>query len=341
MEITSGIISAIGIPDAAALPVSIALVIIGFVLLIKGADLFVDGAVKAAVKLNVPLLVIGLTIVAMGTSAPEAAVSITAAAKGNAGLSVGNVVGSNIFNILVILGVTGLFAKLPAQKATVYFEIPFVLALSAALMILGSIGGTITKFDSVIILAFFAVFIAYIVYSVKKGSAPAALPDDEMESIKVTDKDSALKIALLIIIGLAAIILGSDMSVFGAEKIALAAKVSPRVIGLTVLAVGTSAPEFITSLVAARKGKADLAIGNIVGSNIFNIACILGISGVISPAPLTFKSGDIDFTFDCAVLTASVAVLMILMLKNKALAKKGAGTLLICYAAYLAYLFVT
>jgi len=334
MDVTSKIIGALHVPESAILPISAVCIIVGFVLLIKGADYFVDGAVKAAVKLNVPLIVIGLTIVAMGTSAPEAAVSITAAAKGNAGLAIGNAVGSNIFNILVILGVTGLFAKLPAQTATVYFEIPFVFAVSATLTVLGSMGGELSRFDALVILGFFCAFIAYIVYSVKKGAVPP--PDGELPT--VTERDSAIWIVVLILGGLAAIILGSDMAVFGAEKIALAANVSPRIIGLTILAVGTSAPEFITSAVAARKGKADLAIGNIVGSNIFNIACILGISGVVSPAPLTFSAA---FGVDCAVLMVSVLILWLLMFKKKALGKKGAVTLLACYAAYMVYLFVT
>lgn len=339
MDVTSKIISALNVPENAVLPISAVCVAVGFLLLIKGADYFVDGAVKAAVKMNVPLIVIGLTIVAMGTSAPEAAVSITAAARDNAGLSIGNVVGSNIFNILVILGVTGLFAKLPALDATVYFEIPFVFAVSAALTILGSAGGTVSRFDSLVILGFFAVFIAYIVYSVKKGGVnnAAVLPD---KLPKAKGKDSAWFITVLIVGGLFAVILGSDMAVYGAENIAVAAKIPDRVIGLTILAVGTSAPEFMTSVVAARKGKADLAIGNIVGSNIFNIACILGVSGMVSPSPLAFRSGNADFTVDSAVLMASVAVLWLLMFKSKALAKKGAAILLVCYAAYLVYLLV-
>jgi len=331
MDVTKRIFDLIPGELSDNLLISAALVIVGFLFLIKGADYFVDGAVKAAVKMNVPLIVIGLTIVAMGTSAPEAAVSITAAARSNAGLAIGNAVGSNIFNILVILGFTGLFAKLPAQSATVFFEIPFVFAVSLALTMLGSMGEQFSRFDGLVMLGFFAAFIVYIIYSVKKGMA---VPIDG-DIPQVTEKDSAVKITLLIIGGLAAIIIGSDMSVFGAEKIAQAANISPRVIGLTVLAVGTSAPEFITSIVAARKGKADLAIGNIVGSNIFNIACILGISGVVSPVPLTFSQG---FFIDCSVLVIAVTVLWLLMVKSKSLGKKGAGLLLLMYAVYLGYL---
>ncbi|MCL2077767.1 MAG: calcium/sodium antiporter [Oscillospiraceae bacterium] len=323
------------------LAASAVFVVLGFYLLIKGADIFVDGAVKAAERLKIPLIVIGLTIVAFGTSAPEAAVSVTAAVRNNAGMAIGNVVGSNIFNILIVLGMTGFFMRLPAQKNTMRFEIPFVILTSVVLTVLGVIGGGISKFDSLILLFLFLIFIGYIVYTIKISSdskialispGPVSAPGEATASIP---KDSVFKITLLIVLGLAAIVLGSDAAIYGAENVAHAIGISDRIIGLTLMAVGTSLPELITSVAAAKKGKADLAIGNILGSNIFNIVFVLGISGMISSVPLEFTS---EFIFDCIVMILSSVFLLMVMFKNKALTKSGAAKLLFCYGIYLWYL---
>ena len=240
--------------------IAVLLLIVGFVLLIKGADWFVDGAAGIAARFGIPQLVIGLTIVAMGTSAPEAAVSITAAMEGNAGITIGNVVGSNILNILIILGVTALIIDVAVQKSTVKYEIPFMLLITGLLLVLGMTGNKIVFWEGIVLWVLFIVYLAYLFKMAKNGEA------DEEEKAKAV----WLQLVLLIV-GCGGIILGADLTVDNASKIAEALGMDDRLIGLTIVAFGTSLPELVTSVTAAKKGKADIAIGNIVGSNIFNI----------------------------------------------------------------------
>lgn len=317
--------------DAVVLITSAVLLILGFVMLIKGADLFVDGASKAAAKMKVPLIVIGLTIVAFGTSAPEAAISINSAMKGNAGISVGNVIGSNVLNVLMILGVSSLFAALPVKKTTFCFEIPFVILITVILAAIGMIGGNIDKLDAILLLGLFALFFVYlIVLSKKSGGAGDDVP-------MLTEKDTVPKMILLIIVGLAAIVLGSDFTVTGATAIAEAFQVDDRIIGLTVVAFGTSLPELVTSVTAARKKQTDIAVGNIIGSNIFNILLVVGLAGVVSPTPIAFGSG---FLIDSIIAAASVLLLWLLVMKNKRLSRAGGAVMLVGYAAYFVYLML-
>ena len=249
---------------------------LGFVLLVKGADWFVDGAAGIANKFKIPQLIIGLTIVAMGTSAPEAAVSISAALKGSAEITIGNIVGSNILNILIILGLTAVITPVAVAKSTIRVDIPFMLGISALLLIQG-LDGSVTLLDGIVLLVVFAGYLTYLVINARKN--PEQLEEEQI-------KNQSIWMCLLwTAVGLVAIILGSNFSVDAASNIARILGLSERFIGLTIVALGTSLPELVTSVMAARKGNADIAIGNIVGSNIFNILFVVGLSSVIISVP--------------------------------------------------------
>ena len=254
--------------------IQLLLLVLGFVMLVKGADLFVDGASGIATKFGIPQMVIGLTIVAMGTSAPEAAVSITAAFAGNADITIGNIVGSNVLNILIILGISSLVYPLAVQKSTLIIDIPVVLFATAILFLLG-FDGTISRFDGIIMLAFFVAYLIYLFNVAKKEksaqeklTASSELPESEEIAIKNV---SLVKAAVFTVVGLVLIVGGSNFVVKSATAIATALGLSQRFIGLTIVALGTSLPELFTSVTAAMKKNSDIAIGNIVGSNIFNI----------------------------------------------------------------------
>ena len=318
--------------NAINIVISIVFLILGFWGLIKGADIFVDSASQIAAKLNVPLIVIGLTIVAFGTSAPEAAISITSAFQNNAGIAVGNVVGSNIMNILLILGISALICNLPVKKNTFRFEIPFVAAITAILLLLGIIGGSIDRLDGVILAVLFAAFMMYLIKLAKSGDSSYA---DDVPDI---DKNVSIpKMILFVILGLAMIVLGSDFTVSGATKIAEIAGLDDRIIGLTIVAFGTSLPELVTCIQAARKNKVDIAIGNIIGSNIFNILFVVGISALVSPSAIGFEH---SFIIDSAAAIAAAVVLWLLTVKNKRISRLGGGIMLALYAGYFAYLFI-
>ena len=243
----------------------VVLLVIGFVLLIKGADFFVDGAAGVAAKLRVPTLVIGLTIVAMGTSAPEAAVSVNAALKNNASIAIGNVLGSNILNILIILGVTAVITSVAIQKSTLWIEIPYMLVLTIVLIVMG-LDGSVTRMDGVILWVMFLAYLAYLFVLAKNGK-------EENEEVN----NPVWKLLVSAVIGGVIVVWGSDITVDAATAIAQIIGMSERFIGLTIVALGTSLPELVTSVTAARKGNADIAIGNIVGSNLFNIFLYLAI----------------------------------------------------------------
>lgn len=318
--------------NAINIVISVVFLILGFWGLIKGADIFVDSASQIAAKLNVPLIVIGLTIVAFGTSAPEAAISITSAVQNNAGIAVGNVLGSNIMNILLILGISALICNLPVKKTTFRYEIPFVAAITAILLLLGVLGGSIDRLDGVILAVLFAAFMVYLIKLAKSGDSSFA---DDVPDI---DKNVSIpKMIIFVVIGLAMIVLGSDLTVSGATKIAEIAGLDDRIIGLTIVAFGTSLPELVTCIQAARKNKVDIAIGNIIGSNIFNILFVVGISALVSPSAIEFKS---SFIFDAAAAIAAAVVLWLLTLKNKRISRLGGGIMLVLYGAYFTYLFL-
>ena len=316
----------------ASVIISVVFLVIGFWGLIKGADIFVDSASQIAAKLKVPLIVIGLTIVAFGTSAPEAAISITSAVQNNAGIAVGNVLGSNIMNILFILGVSAMICKLPVKKTTFRWEIPFVAIITAVMLGLGLWNNDLNRLDGVVFILLFALFMGYLIKLSKSGDTSAA--DDVPE---IDENASIPKMILLVILGLAMVVLGSDFTVSGATRIAEVIGLDDRVIGLTVVAFGTSLPELVTCIQAARKGKVDIAIGNIIGSNIFNILFVVGISALVSPNPIAFPN---SFIVDAVAAIASAVLLWLLVLKNKQISRLGGGIMLVCYAGYFVYLFL-
>lgn len=306
----------------------IVLLVVGFVMLIKGADWFVDGAASLAGKFGIPQLVIGLTIVAMGTSAPEAAVSISAALQDNAGITIGNVVGSNIMNVLVILGLASVIIPIAVKKSTIKYEIPFTILVTVVLAVLGLWDNKISRLEGGILWALFIAYLVYLFLMTKKGEAEV----EENES----KLDKVWKMIVFILIGGGLIVWGSDVTVDAATNIAKYFKMSDQLIGLTIVALGTSLPELITSVTAAKKGNADIAIGNIVGSNIFNILFVVGTTALITPVVYAQS-----FLVDSIVAVATMVLLWMLVLnKDRKLKRWGGAILLVGYVAYFVYLML-
>lgn len=255
---------------------NIVYIVIGIVLVVWGANLLTDGSVAVAERMRIPQIIIGLTIVAMGTSMPEFCVSMVSALKGSSGLAIGNIVGSNTFNEMFIVGCAAAVTPIAILKSTVKKDVPFALLASAALLLM-CMDGYISRWDAAVMLGLFAVFMYFTLRGAKDGA------DEEGTGKKM----SPWKAAAFIVLGLAALIGGSDVFVNGATAVASSLGVSEAVIGLTIVACGTSLPELATSVVAARKGNSGIAIGNVLGSNVFNILAILGITGVICPMPMS------------------------------------------------------
>ena len=302
---------------------SVLMLVVGFVLLVKGADWFVDGAAALAGKLGIPQLVIGLTIVAMGTSLPEAAVSITSALHGSTGITVGNVVGGNIMNILVILGPSAVITNVRIQKSTLKYELPFMLLITVVFLVMGMLGGEFTRLDGVILLGFMIVYLIYLLNLAKKGTEE----EEEFKDMPIW------KCVVGIVLGAVMIVGGSNLVVDGASDIASAMGISDRIIGLTIVAFGTSLPELVTSVSAAKKGNAGIAIGNIVGSNIFNILFVLGATALICPVPFASQ-----FLIDSLVAIGAGLLLWFGTMKHKELRRPVGIVMLVCYAAYFVYL---
>lgn len=301
------------------------MVIVGFVLLMKGADWFVEGAAKAALKFGIPQIIIGLTVVALGTSLPEAAVSITSALKGSSDLSIGNILGSNIMNVLLILGITSLICSIPVTKKALKFDIPFVLFVTIALVIMALSDNILGRIDGAILIVIMIGYVMYLRHRVKKG--------DELEEIPGSDKTySTAKVIFFIIIGAAMIAFGSNITVKGAVALATYFGVSERIIGLTMVAFGTSLPELVTSITAAAKKETDIAIGNIVGSNFFNIVFVLGITSVIRPIPCAAS-----FRTDALTACATMLLLIICASPLKRLGKLSGVIMLASYIAYFVF----
>ena len=291
-------------------------------MLVKGADWFVDGTSGLAEKMGIPQLVVGLTIVAMGTSAPEAAVSINAALKGNGGISIGNVVGSNILNILIILGITAVITTVAIQKSTLIIEIPFMIIVTVILLFMGMTGESVTLFEGIILWVIFLAYLSYLFILARKGKQE-----------KSTDERSVLKLIVLTVLGGIIVVWGSDITVDSATAIAKFAGLSERFIGLTIVALGTSLPELVTSVTAARKGNADIAIGNIVGSNIFNILFVIGTASIITPVIY-----EPAFIIDAIIAIAAGFLLWISVARTKSLRRPWGIVMLVSYAVYLGYL---
>jgi cation:H+ antiporter len=306
------------------------ILVIGFIILIKGADFFVDGASGIAGNFKVSKMLIGLTIVSFGTSAPELAVSIKSLLSGNGDIVLGNVIGSNILNILLILGVSSLFHYLKVNNNTVKKELPIVLMISLAFSVLISdnlfdknISNSFSRSDGLIILLFFSVFLYYLIIMSRN-------------KINNNDKEeypSMKKSIIMTLIGLIGIILGSNFAVEGASGLAKAIGISERMISLTIIALGTSLPELVTSVTATRKGEFDIAIGNVVGSNIFNIGIVLGL-------PIAFIGGidKINFSyFDLLAMLISACLLFLFSFKDYKITAKEGLIFLLIFAIYYSY----
>lgn len=327
----------------------IVILFIGFILLMKGADFFVDGACAIAKRFGISEMVIGLTIVAMGTSLPEAAVSLAAAWKGNADISVGNVVGSNILNILIILGITSVITELMIQKNTIRYEMPFLILITAVLLFMG-MDGKIAFYEGIILWILFLVYLGYL-FKISKAETTDRIEisnqteaetttSTKIENIDLIKTDfenkqgmSVLKSIVFTLIGLVMIIIGSNFAVDAASSIARLIGLSERFIGLTIVALGTSLPELVTSVTAARKGSADIAIGNIVGSNIFNILFVLGTTALIISIPF-----QIQFRVDTMIAVGAAVLLWICSMRNCRLGRKAGTVMLLAYAGYFMYL---
>lgn len=316
---------------------SFLILIIGFVLLIKGADVFVEGASSIAKKFNVPSMIIGLTIVAMGTSAPEAAVSITSSLAGQNDMSVANVVGSNFFNILVVLGVSSIIAKLPVQKDTIKKDTPFLILVSVFLLVFG-IDLKVGRIEGLVFLVLFTYFLVDTIKSSKKSIENTDLEAGETAiaiETETTSEISFSKTILVSIIGIVGIVVGGDIVVKSATSIATSFGMSANLVGLTIVAVGTSLPEFVTSIVAIKKGETEIAIGNVIGSNVFNILLVLGLSALINPISMSM------FAFIDIIFMALITLLLYLfMKKNNSLVKIQGIILVVLYIVYMAYTII-
>lgn len=311
---------------------------LGFVLLVKGADFLIDGSVAIAKRLNVSNLVIGLTVVAFGTSLPELVVNVVASLDGNSGLAVGNILGSNICNILLILGVAAFLINIKMKHGTVWAEIPLsilaaiVLAILANDMIIdGAAKSQLTRADGFVMLCFFAIFLYYVYGIALKGQ------DEEEKKNKNGQEPMPIYLAAgFVLAGIAGLYLGGNWVVDGAIRIAEAFGVTQTFIGLTIVAIGTSLPELMTTVVAALKKNADLAVGNIVGSNIFNIFFVLGISAIINPVAFEFARN-----FDLLMVVFSSVLLFVFIMFFKpamTITRREGFALVMCYIIYLAYL---
>lgn len=303
------------------------MLLVGFVLLIKGADVFVDGACNIAKLMKIPTMIIGLTIVAFGTSAPELSVSVSAALKGSNAIALGNVVGSNIVNLLFIAGISAVITPYAINKVMIRRDYPMSVLVTFVLLMTAIADLTITATEGWILLAFFAIFM----YCQIMDSINSRAEQEEEEE----EKPSVPKSLIMTVLGLVAVVWGGDTVVDSATEIARMFGMSETFIGLTIIAIGTSLPEMVTSIVAARKGESDIAIGNVVGSNIFNILLILGISSVINGIAV-----EQAMVADIAILIAVSVICFIPMAIQKKLTRPVGIAMMAMYVAYTAYLFI-
>ena len=314
------------------IPGALILLVVGFVFLIKGADFFVEGASAVAKKLKVPALVIGMTIVAMGTSLPELSVSVTASMAGSNQLAIGNVLGSNIFNLMVVLGSCALFSVLKVAEDTIKKDFPFSVGCAVALMVMGLIGNQVGHIDGALLLVAFVVFLLSMLRAAKKSRNQADL-EEEAES-EIVDIP-VWRCIIYIIGGAVAIKFGGDWVVDSCTTLALKFGMSETLVGLTIVALGTSLPELVTSIVAARKNELDMAIGNVVGSNIFNILLILGTAGAISP--MSYMTVN---AIDTIILVAFSVIVWLMCVVKKNLGRLQGAIMLLLYFGYLAYIII-
>ncbi|MCB5577540.1 calcium/sodium antiporter [[Ruminococcus] gnavus] len=321
---------------------AILILVIGFVLLIKGADFFVEGSSSVAKKFHVPAMLIGMTIVAMGTSLPECAVSVTASLANNNSLAVSNVIGSNIFNLMVVCGACALFSPLTIRQDTLKKEFPLSIICAALMLVLGYIGMTLGHIDGIIFLVLFVGYLLWMIQSAKKARA-AVLSDPaqsgQIEQSEFVEENIAIlptwKSLVFIIGGMIAIKFGGDFVVDGASSIASSMGLSQTLIGLTIVAMGTSLPELVTSLVAAKKGEVDMALGNVIGSDIFNILFVLGIATAISPISFLMEN-----VIDIILLIIMSVIVLAFAWTRQQINRKEGILMLLMYAAYMVYICV-
>lgn len=333
-----------------ALALNIFLLVLGLALLIKGADWFVDGSAGIAKKCGVPPLIIGLTIVAFGTSAPELCVSVASAIQHYTDIAIGNVVGSNIANVLLILGVSALIHDLPVTKDSLKIDLPVLVLASALLVGLGLWGSALEWWDGLVLLVVFSCYMAFLVVKAmrtvkaQKSLAPAALTEGEEApapkgKFRTWYAGMCRKIWFLIVltfVGLGMVVGGGTLLVNNARAIAEYFGVSQRIIALTVVAIGTSLPELVTSVIAAAKGETDIAVGNIIGSNIFNILFIAGLSSLVYPLPFITDKNLVDAL---VALAAAVLLFALALLPKRKIGKIGGAVMLVCFIGYYVYLF--
>lgn len=315
--------------------ISIILIFIGFVLLIKGADFLVDGSSSIAKKFHIPEIVIGLTVISIGTSMPELFVSITSALDGHSDMAIGNVVGSNICNLLLILGISTIIKSIEFKRETRLIETPICLGVTIIFALMCNAGQDVTKADAIILIVLFALFITYTIIMALKGEKFDKEKDEEENIIKEESKKFILKDIIYVIVGIIALKFGGDLTVNNAVNIAQQFNLSEKIISITILAIGTSLPELVTSVSAAIKGKSDIAIGNILGSNIFNMLLIIGSTAVIKPI-----SYNLSYNTDLIILALGTVVLALFPIippKNKMTRMNG----LIYFILYIGYMIIS
>lgn len=317
--------------------VNILLIALGFVLLVKGADFLVDGASGVAKRFHIPEIIIGLTIVSIGTSMPELFVSITSAIDGYSDMAIGNVIGSNLCNLLLILGISAAINPIIFKKETKLIEIPICLGVSIVFLILANIGNSISRIDAIILIALFIGFICYTIMMAKKGEDFDEISEEEKQRSAEEGKKRKIIVNIIyIIVGIIALKIGGDLVVEHSEKIAKMFNVSDKIIGLTVVAIGTSLPELVTSVTAALKKNSDIAIGNIIGSNIFNMLLIIGAAAAISP-----MNYNTSYNLQMGILIVATIVLGIFPYTDRKdeMTISNGITYLMLYALYMAMLF--
>ena len=307
----------------AGIIVKVVLLLVGFLFLIKGSDFFVDGASSIASLLKIPTIIVGLTIVALGTSAPEAAVSITSSLTGSNAMAVSNVIGSNLFNMLMVIGIAALISNLTMEKSVLEKDLPFLVGITVLWAIFIIIGWDITNIEGIILLLIMVAYIIFLVINTRKSGGAT-----EVEKPKF----SLPKSIILILVGLAGIVLGGDLVVDSASAIAIAFGMSETLVGLTIVAIGTSLPELVTSITAIKKGENQLVIGNVIGSNIFNILFVLGASSAISAIPL-----DSSMLIDVLFMLFVTILCFIFGKTQEKYDKKEGAILVLLFIGYMAF----
>lgn len=315
-----------------SMPLAIIFLLAGLLFLVKGADFFVEGSSGIAKRFHVPTIIIGLTIVAMGTSLPETAVSVVAAIQHKNTLAISNVIGSNIFNMIVVIGICAIMTKVAVQKITLKRDFPYSVFAALLLLVFGGTGMKLGRMDSVVLLVFFGIFVVLMIYMAINSEKES--DGKQREDMNETERKISIpKCLVLLAVGVAGIIIGGDMVVDSATNIALKIGMSETLVGLTIVSIGTSLPELVTSVVAARKKEVDMALGNAIGSNIFNILFVLGLAGVISPMPFLKEN-----IIDVLILIALSLLVWFFAYTKQQFSRKEGIVMVMLYAVYIVYI---